>query len=134
MQVVNLLLPHCFRHAAGRVELCVRLLGAPNTGRAGAHDDGDAMRADAIGKFPHRRQHAVLLQTEPRELVVATLQTVQSLRQRDIFNAVDAANPGIEVATVEIVTAKPGLPLAKRTAKRRQSDSGRGRCGVLRNS
>ena len=125
---MHLWLAILFRHLLGRQQLRVGLLGPANARRARSYDDTDPVSADTRLEFRNAFQETVLLQAEPGQLVVPTLEVLEAFGHLYCFESLDAANPGIEVTTLEIIARQPRLPGPERIAHLRQPDaSGRTR-------
>lgn len=124
MQVVDFGLPELVRHLPLRQQAGKGLLRSADTRCARAHDDTDAGGADGCLQAFYALEHAVLLQSEPRELIV-TAQQVRSVTGKvDPLDSFDTSDPRVEVATGQIVRSQARPPFGNGLPHRGQPDTG----------
>lgn len=98
------------------IELAIGEFGAADAGRRGAHHTGDALGTVAFEQGCGAVAESVLPQGQFGELVIAALEAREIARQRDVFHAVDATDPGLEVAVRVIVGAQTAAALGQSRA------------------
>jgi hypothetical protein len=106
------------REHAARIQLRVGQLGLADAGGRGAQDQRDARGAVLLARRGHRLDEAVGLQAQPGQPVVAAVPRGQRLGQADVFQAVDAADPGGQRRIAEIVGAQAAARLFERFGER----------------
>ena len=120
--------------AFGRVlQSGVGLLAGADAGGGGAQHQRHAFGTVARDRGAHRVQHAILLQRDPGQAVVAALVSGERRRQRRVLDALDAADPAFERTAVrlrpEVVRAQPAAACRQRFELRRAAAAEGGGAG-----
>ena len=97
----------------------VGVFAGADAGGGCADDDGDALGAVAVAQRGQSVQNSVLLQRQPCESVVTAVERRQCGRQRQVFHAIDAADPRVQTrigrgAIAEVVATQTAAARAQR--------------------
>ena len=103
-----------------------------NARGTGAHDDGDAMGPIPLLRFRHCDHESILLQPEPGQPVIATVESLQFIPERKILQPFDSSDVGLECDIFEVAECQSRSPLAQGLEDRAHTasiccDKGKGR-------
>src|SRR5450755_3412750 len=99
--------PHIRWELPVRPQTRIRLLGRPDAGRRGAQYQRDPRRAMAREAAAYRVAKSILLQSLPCEAVVTAIAARQLSRQAQFLDALDPADPGLQLMRGEIISPQP---------------------------
>ena len=133
MQAVDLWLLKFLSNLTRRQQARECLLGPADTRGTGPHDDTNPIRTYTICELRNTLQQAVLLQTKPGQLVVATEQMIQVRGQRYVLNSIHSADPRVDITVLQVVAAQSRLPVVDRVLQCLQTDAGGRRCRISSN-
>jgi hypothetical protein len=124
MRRVRVRAAHRFRETALLVELPVGVFGLADARRRGAEHHRHPRGAEALCCSGDRIDKAILVQTQPRQPVVAALPPGQPGRQGGLLQPVYPADPGRDRRLAEIVGSQPARTRTERGERCAAADAG----------
>ena len=90
------------RQRAGEVPLLIGMFRFQNARGTGPHDDGYAVGVISLLRFRDRDHESILLQPEPGQPVIATIESFQFIPERKILQSFDSSDVGLECDIFEV--------------------------------